>query len=134
MRPLVISPEVRKRVAECMNYAEQPLHWYQPGDDFVPGDHPEFVVHIDSGYRCVFSYTFKDGQLYRHLSISVDHPTLFVSPQAAVVIARLFGFTGGEGEFDLDLHARLEKDGWMVKANEEDHCVVMVQPMEVAHG
>ena len=119
MRPLVIDDTARARVAEVEAFAF--ANWYRPGQsENAPGDDSRHVVELNT-YRCVFSYTLApDGELFRHLSISVPSKA-YPNPFAVFTIAELFGFTGWDGK---TLEA---PDDWMIDLNKEEHCVVAAQ-------
>jgi hypothetical protein len=133
MRALVIDEQTIENVNRCVANAAIPDNYFVPGAGWIPGNNEAFVVHIPHGYRCVFTYSLVLGKVYRQLSISVDHPTLYPNPQSAVAIARLFGFTGGS-ENDFDMSRRIENDHWLVKPVDSDHCVVLAQEMEVGRA
>jgi hypothetical protein len=48
-----------------------------------------------------------------------------------VIIARLFGFTGGM-EGDLDMKKRIEEDGWTIYTNKQDRHIILMQPARMA--
>jgi len=127
MRALIIGPDEQAAIAKLVAYAKE--HIYEPGKSrVVPGDDPAYVVKIPDGFRCVFTYTKHNGGLYRHLTASV--PTeKYPSPEATVMLAREFGFTESVTE-GFDLIERLKRDGWMVSMNENEHCIVLAQPVE----
>src|ERR1700745_1054225 len=101
LRALVIDEEARKTVRRVVEFAEAEAHWYEPyqGDFSAPGDDSRHVAMLGT-YRCVFSITLApDGQLYRHLSVSVPGED-FPNPYALYTIAELFGFTGWDQSND----------------------------------
>lgn len=116
MRLLKIDDEARAKVQQVIAWAKE--HPYR--GDFVPGDDPHFVAHLDS-YRCVFTFTQHGGKIYRHLSVSVPS-TKYPNPIAAFTIAELFGFTG----FDQSNPSKPASD-WDIDINDRDHCIVMAQ-------
>jgi hypothetical protein len=133
MRRLIINEEVKDAVARCLVHAMKYENFFTPGSGWIPGESPDHVVHIPDGNRCVFTYTLKDGSLFRQLSVSVDHPNLYPSPEATVVIARLFGFNGGR-DGDLDMAKRIELDHWLVTTNKDEHSVLLTQEMKVGRA
>jgi hypothetical protein len=121
MRPLIIDEEARAKVAAVEEFAYS--NWYRPGQsELVPGDDPRHTVQL-STYRCVFSYTKMPSGLFRHLSISVPSEK-YPNPFAVYAIADLFGFTGWDGTSEEP------PAGWMLRANQEEHCVVLAQEIK----
>jgi hypothetical protein len=120
MRPLFIGAQERASVRGLVVYAAEPKRWYRPEQAKVPGNDPAFCLHLWT-YRCVFSFSVIDGDLLRHLSISVPS-TGMPSPIAAFTLAELFGFTGWTGSYETP------KD-WQIYANHEEHCIVLGQPI-----
>lgn len=130
MRALIVGPDERAAIGRLVEYAKEPGHHYIPGrTKVVPGDDPAFVVQVPDGFRCVFTITKHNGQLFRHLTVSV--PTeKYPSPEACVMLAKEFGFTTKQPETNFDLISRME-DGWMVSMGHEgEHCIVLAQPVE----
>ena len=113
---------VKKRIAEVVKFAEGNL--YRPGlSENPPGDDARHVVHIPLGFRAAFSFTEDpEGDLYRHLSISVEDEAKYPNPIAAFMIADAFGFTGWKIEMGDQ-----PPPGWMGNADEEDHCITLLQ-------
>jgi hypothetical protein len=137
MRPLVIDDVLRDHCAAVREYAERPENWYRPvqgntvlGDSYrVPGDRPEHVVRLSSGYRIVFSITHvpeHSRDPFRHLSVSVDG-TGYPNPAVVWTIARLLGFTGADA---VDGDVVQQPGPWGVALDEKEHCVVVQQPVE----
>ncbi len=118
-RMLTIGPEAQGKVDKVVAYAME--HQYLPGTSAVPGNNPNFVAHLDT-YRCVFTFTHRDGKVYRHLTISVPPEGKYPHPTAAFEIARMFGFTG----YDEAVPMR-PGDGWGVGMNEKENCIIIVQ-------
>lgn len=117
-RALLIGPEQEALAAGIVKYAE--AHPYVMGGvPFVPGNHPEYVGHFND-YRTVFSYTHANGQVFRHLSVSVPGRH-YPNPIAVWMLAGLFGFTGWDGKSDLP-----PKD-WAAGPHPDERCVVVVQ-------
>ena len=126
MRMLMIDEATKNAIANLIRFAQDKANWYRPAaDKWVPGDHPEYVVHLND-YRCVFTLTESEGHLFRHLSVSVpskDYPNVSVF----LSIAKLFGFTGGvTPSGNLDFVIRPGQD-WRFGVNEDEHCVAIVQ-------
>jgi hypothetical protein len=126
MRTLRIDDKARAKIARLVEHAKN--HPYRLGDP-VPGDNPDFVVHLDT-YRCVFTFTVADAPdddfIFRHLSISVPAEGKYPHPMAAFTIATLFGFTGWDGITEA------MPDSWAGGPYEEDGCVILAQPLEEA--
>jgi hypothetical protein len=102
LRLLVIGEEERKRAAEIVAYASRPHNLYHPGARAkVPGDQPEHVAHFGD-FRAVFSWTKVKTGVFRHLSVSVGEHTNFPNPVMVEELARLFGFTGGYGQWQVE--------------------------------
>lgn len=126
MRALIIGPEQTQEIRRVVEHAER--NYYEPGMS-LPGDDPAFVVHVPDGFRCVFTITRYQGQLYRHLTVSVPDPEKYPSPEATVVLAKEFGFTASDGS--LEIRKRVVVDGWMASPGHEgEHCIVVIQPLE----
>jgi hypothetical protein len=131
MRALVINDEVRANINRCVARAAKPEHYlFCPESILANGDDPAFVIEIPDGYRCAHRYMLHSNFLYRHLSVSVAHSTLYPAPQAVAIIACLFGFTGGT-ESDLDIENRMEHDGWIVRTNKQERHVILMQPARI---
>lgn len=123
IRPLIIDDVAKAKVAAVLEHASK--HHYRLGPGVpAPGDDPRFVARLDS-YRAVFTFTQLKDTLWRHLSVSVPGPK-YPNPAAVFTIAELFGFTGWDGK-------TLNKfpDGWLGQVNEQDHCVVVGQPVQL---
>jgi hypothetical protein len=121
MRPLMLDNEAKKRIAEVVKFAGEDI--YRPGlSETIPGDDARHVVSIFMGFRAVFSLTEGPDGLYRHLSLSVDDEGKYPHPLATFLIADAFGFTG----WKLEMGDR-PPPGWMGDANEEDHCITLLQ-------
>ncbi len=123
MRLLVLDEAAQQRIQRVVQHATRPERWYRPDKDSrIPGDDPQFVVHIPDGYRCVFTITKAKGQTLRHLSISVPAEDKYPNVVAAFLIAKEFGFTGWD-EKTVDALP----PGWMSHVNQDEHCVVLGQ-------
>jgi hypothetical protein len=129
MRPLLIDDVAKRKAQAVLDYALTRAHWYRPGKSTqVPGDDPNFVVHLNT-YRCVFTITqHSDGFVMRHLTVSVPGE-LYPSIVAVFMIAELFGFHGWDGK-TVD---RLPEN-WMAQINKAEQCVVLAQPYEEARA
>lgn len=129
LRPLVVGPEEKRRVAHLVAFASDRAHWYWIGkSDWTPGDLPEYALDLWT-YRCVFTWLVNMGIVLRHLSISVPAKGKFPRPFAVFTIAELFGFTGWDG--------RTEElpEGWAAHVDQDAPIpnVVVAQPIpEVA--
>jgi hypothetical protein len=119
----VIDDEARAKVAKVVEFAH--THLYQPRvSGPAPGEVPELVAELNS-FHCVFSFTVDDqGNLHRHLSISVpgEH---FPHPILVAEIAGLYGFTGWEA----GLEAQVKSGAWRANVNRHDHCVALAEQM-----
>jgi hypothetical protein len=108
-RVLVVDDEARAKVQSVIAYAHE--HIYNPSlHQQAPGENPGHVAALNS-FRCVFSFTVdRNGDLYRHLSVSVPSKD-YANPVAISEIAGLFGFSGSRrwcrGEAG---HRRLEDE------------------------
>jgi hypothetical protein len=128
MRALIIGPDQRAAIRRVVAYAMEPDHFYRIGGP-IPGDDPNFVTHVPQGFCCVFTYTQHEGKLFRHLSIAVPGKDRRPSPEAAMMLAREFGFTVGDNSFDLS--DRMENDGWIFsEGHEGENCIVVAQPIK----
>lgn len=100
MRALIIDDTFKQALASLKEYAEQ--HPITISDTFIPGDHPEYVRHLQMGYTAVFTHTkaaaiFTDGENdtpvnLRQLSVSVDTPGKLPSIVSVEVIMAHLGF------------------------------------------
>jgi hypothetical protein len=126
MRALIIDQKAKQKVSRLLQFASKEQNWYRPDETLIPpGDNPDFVIHLNS-FRCVFTYTFSNDELFRHLSISVPAKNKYPHQIAALTIAELFGFSGWDG-----VSAQIPS-GWIVGTNKEEGCVTMVQQVEQA--
>ena len=133
MRALIVGPDEKAAITKLVAFAEQPEHWYFPGSDFIPGNNPDYVVSVPQGFRCVFTFTKKGGTVFRHLTISVPGAR-YPTPEASIMLALEFGFTSrfkvSSNAMTYDLMAKMEHDGWLFSADPDEHCVVLLQPVE----
>jgi hypothetical protein len=128
MRALVMDDEAQRKVDTVVAYAMS--HPFSPAKDSdprkAPGNNPQLTVHLNS-YRCVFSFSFIEGNLFRHLTISVPQdagkPGAYPSPEATSMIAGMFGFTNS----DAGMLANVLAGRWQAAPNKEDVCVVLLE-------
>lgn len=126
MRLLAIDEGVEARVKEVRRFAGEKENWYRPfaGVDEklrVPGDDERYVVHIEDGYRAVFSITEDpEGRMWRQLSVSVPGGK-YPHPVAVWTIAELFGFEGWDGRSEMP------PKGWMFRKDDGagERCIVV---------
>ena len=126
LRPLVIGPDEKQRIAHLVDFASDRAHWYHiDKSGWTPGDMPEYVLDLWT-YRCVFTWSVSpQGIVLRHLSVSVPAAGKFPRPFALFTIADLFGFTGWDG-----LKEELPQ-GWMAHIDQDAPIpnAVLAQPM-----
>jgi len=124
MRVLTIDDDQRTAIKHLVNFARQPDAWYKPGRSrWIPGDNPQYVLHVDS-YRCVFTYTLMlEGTVYRHLSLSVPGKA-YPHPLATKIIADMFGFTGSREAAPDDPGFGPD---WLLDMHEDENCIVVAQ-------
>jgi hypothetical protein len=126
MRPLIIGPDERAAISTLVGFAAEPENWFHPESGIVPGLNPAYAVHVPIGFRCVFTITQAEDKRFRHLSISVPDKGRYPSPEAAVMLAKEFGFTPpGAG---LDLVDLVRNHHWIV--DKMENCIVLAQAME----
>lgn len=128
MRALLLTPEIKSRIAAQVEWANRPENRYRAGvDPEPPGDNPACIMNLEHGFRVVYSRTLApDGSEWRHLSISVEG-TKYPNQMAAYSIATLFGFTGGEQVEDVTVKPG---EDWMFHIDEEARCIVVAQRVE----
>lgn len=140
MRALVIGPEIEERAKELLAFASERENWYKPPftKERAPGLCEDYVMHIDMGFRVVFSYTqVITGHLYKHLSVSVEDPVgqkLYPAPEAITMIAALFDFSGAKeanGSFQDWNHISTDKPIQMA-LDEEERCIIIAEAIEDA--
>jgi hypothetical protein len=104
LRILIIGDEQRVRAKEIAVFSSQPENYYVPGPKAkkVPGDCPEHVAQFND-FRTVFSWTKVKSGVYRHLSVSVGDPTRLPNPVMVEEISRLFGFSKGYQDWQVDI-------------------------------
>ena len=126
LRPLVIGPEEKQRIAHLADFASDRNHWFYPTiSDWVPGDMPEYTLEIWT-YRCVFTWSVMGKVVGRQLSVSVPAEGKFPNAAAVLMLATEFGLTGWDGE------ALSPPGDWAVHVEQEAPIpyVVMAQPIE----
>jgi hypothetical protein len=126
MSLLVLSGNGKELAHEIALFAAMPEHWYRLGEStWTPGERAGYVARIDA-YQCCFSYTLANGNLHRHLSISVNRGKTLPHPFAFFTIASWFGFTGGKEHEGVVVEAA---EDWTWGANEKAPLphVVLVQ-------
>jgi len=127
MSVLFLTPEVEQRVFDLAAYAANHLHWFRPNQsDWSPGDRPEYVL-VSGDTKAVFTWTETPEGVLRHLSVSVRTPGKYPNPTVIWTLAHKFGFQGGVP----DEHGVVLKpaESWSVGTNEDQRCVVVVQPV-----
>lgn len=98
MRPFIVDDNLKKQIAEVVEYAQQ--HVYSEnyirttidGTKPVPGNIDEHVIQTAFGYKLVFSYAEQKGTTYRLLSMSVDTPGKYPNPLIVQEVIELFGY------------------------------------------
>jgi hypothetical protein len=122
MRVLIIDEKAKALVRGVLDFSLQEENWYEPGiSPQAPGDNPRHLASLDT-CRCVFSITrASDGELFRHLSVSVSPGRYYLNPFAFYTIAQEFGFTGWDGK-----NINPPKD-WSIDVNRENNCAVAIQ-------
>ena len=128
MRLLRITEENIEAAQHLVRFAADEENWFHAfKDKWIPGDRPEYVLHIDT-FKCVFTYTVAPtGPMYRHLSVSVPGK-VYPNPIAIKMIADMFGFTGSRPPQSQD-DPGFGMD-WVVDLDEGEGCVVVVQEIE----
>lgn len=130
VRAIFFGPEVDARIAELVAFAEANPYEPERGDP-APGYDPRYCIDlpgVPSGIRCVFTITIvpvgsrislgKPGR-YRHLSMSIPGcPDRLVNHASGAYIASLFGFTGGQ-------------EGWLVDVGDDDGVVELAQAIDL---
>jgi hypothetical protein len=143
MRALLISDEIKNKLRDQAEWANQKANWYVAfKDQEPPGDNPAFVVMLEHGFRTVYSRTVMPsgknftGKHFRHLSISVEGEK-YPNPTAVFTIAVMYGFTGAEEStsvkdtFSGGVYVKPGAD-WIMATNEEEHCVTVAQEIDDA--
>jgi len=105
-RPLIITDEIRERIAAIRIWAEQNI---EPLSSLVrrmgdadgrraPGslNFDKTTIIIPMGYRCCFTIEQQAKGNCRHLSVSVPAPGMVPNEHAMALILHEFGFEGEE--------------------------------------
>jgi hypothetical protein len=115
MRPLIVTAATLEAIDKVRSYAEEnPISHdemikIREGTSKPPGDNPKFVVHIDMGYRVVFTVEHHPRKM-RHISVSVDAPGKLVPIASFAHISKPFGFKGERG-MNAQQHVWIENLG-----------------------
>lgn len=108
MRPLILDNAIRNRIQQVRAFAEDPAN-VNPvleviqGNRLPPGGNPNHVVKFQFGFRAVYSVDLDDtGNLWKHLSMSVNAPGRGPHPIAVSTVCEEFGimdphFARGQG-------------------------------------
>lgn len=128
MSVLLIDDAVKAEVKRVLDFALRPENIYETTKTDtrlkIPGENPQHVAQLNS-FRVVFSITKAVDGTFRHLSISLpNNPKRVADPYIAFTIAELFGFTGWNKRAVIP-----PPRDWQMRADEESHCVVIVQPI-----
>jgi hypothetical protein len=99
MRILQIDNDVRGEIRKVRGYAVEHivdgdrLALIKAGKLLPVGDNPDHVVHIHDGYRAVYSVDKHPhtGDLYHHLSVSIDRNDAYPHEEAVGTILKEFG-------------------------------------------
>lgn len=130
MRVLTMTEELVASCDQLRAFVRQPENWYHVGMvDWVPGNRPEFVLELSGGFRVVLSVTVvpQAPRPLLHMSMSVPGDR-YPHPLAVWNMAHVLGFTGATMQDDLVIGP----GAWAIAVNEEDHCIVVQQPLEDA--
>ena len=119
IRPLLIDDEAHSKIAKVLKYAED--YPYDPDIHKTPPDDNEKYVCELGTYRCVFTYTHLEGNVSRHLSISVPG-TKYPNVAAILMIATEFGFTGWDQKNFHEL-----PENWTGLVDKKYRCAIIVQ-------
>ncbi len=121
-RAVVIDEAATARAAEIVAYAAR--HVYRPGrGDPAPGDNEKHVAFFNR-VRVAFSFTHYEGELFRHISISVPKRGEYVNPLIAFALADLFGFTGWDQTMKVP-------EGWEAAPRPDENCIMIAQRAEL---
>lgn len=99
-RVLIINEDAKARIKALYDYSVE--HQYTWEDILgvvkdqhkAAGNNPMHVIHLDHGYRIVFSLEQQKPGTVAHLSISVDDPDKWPSIGAVQLISEEFGLKG----------------------------------------
>jgi len=96
---LVVDEEFYSVVDKVKEYAEKnrlnhsKMHLMMKGVLRPPGYNPDYVCHINFGYRVCYTLEEHPCGWCRHISISVDKKDRTPNPAAVLTIMKAFGFT-----------------------------------------
>jgi len=121
MRVLNIDAAAIECAKTILAYAEK--NPYRPGQGGIAPGHDPNLVAIFNEIRVAFSFTHLEGDVFRHVSISVPEAGQYPNPMIALAIADLFGFTGWD-------HTAEIPEGWTGGVNQDEGCVVFIQKIE----
>jgi hypothetical protein len=108
MRVLFLTEQKKAEIQRLIRYAEDHVvlidHTKRVLEGIAPpvGDDPQHVVHVDLGYRCVFSIEEQPMGLCRHLSVSINRKGKWPAPEAVNVLLEAFGFRRRVGDTKTD--------------------------------
>lgn len=96
MRPLVLGPEQRERIAAVKAHAEANVfpfaRVYRMAHGMEPAyGWPDFLVELPVGFRVTFGIEEQESGTYRHLNVSVDGEDRWPNPVAVEAILDAFG-------------------------------------------
>lgn len=98
LRPLVIDDKVIENIKAVVAHAEKnaftmdDLLDMKNGQKAIAGNLEEYTVHINFGYKVVFSIEDQPSGMIRHLSASVNEHGKMPSVPSVEELIRLFGF------------------------------------------
>lgn len=127
MYALVIDDESKAAAQKLADFAAEKENWYRPGDDWFPGQKPEYTLVLSDHYRVCFSWTADPSNefVYRHLTMSVPGDKM-PHPVAVFTIARMLGFTGTEDEVVTN-----PPENWIVGVHPyEEGVIIVAEPIE----
>ncbi len=126
MSTLILNPPALERIHAIAAYAAKAENWYLLGGmSKIPGSKPEHEF-VSGDIRAVFSWTqTPQGEVYRHLTVSVVGSTDKPHPVAVFTLAHHFGFGGAE----LSPRGVVEAPGvdWYFGRESEDDCIAICQ-------
>lgn len=127
---LRIGPKEKRALERLADYADrnridENLLQKCAAREYVVGDNPDYVAHIEYGFRIVLSIEEQPIGWCRHLSITKDED---VAPHPLVVeeIMKELGFKGGVHDCD---NVWLEP-GVILPTGEERHAVNLIQRID----
>ena len=130
MGVLIFDERLKADIRRVRAYAERNKHWYNPdvASQKPPGDNKKHTLKTGT-HRVVFSWTRKDLQVFRHMSISTGRVAgKFPQPVSAFTMAHLLGFTGA----DVDEHGLVMTPGpkWQTMPRPKENCIVVIQEID----